>query len=59
LTIDPTATPTLRDKLKQAHIDSAIIGQVKPAEFGIQLVDARGSRPLPTFERDEIAKIFE
>jgi hydrogenase maturation factor len=59
LTVDAATTPLLREKLRQAHIASSVIGQVKSADFGIQLVDARGSRPLPIFERDEITKIFD
>ena len=45
--------------LKEAGIPAAKIGRVVPQEDGITLRGASGGRPLPHFDRDEIARLFE
>jgi len=45
--------------LAEAGIPAAVIGRAAPPDFGRRLVDAAGNRPLPTFARDEITKLFE
>jgi hydrogenase expression/formation protein HypE len=45
--------------LKGAGISAARIGRVIERERGIVLRGAMGERPLPRFERDEIAQLFE
>jgi hydrogenase expression/formation protein HypE len=48
------------DHLKAEGIAAAEIGEVVPAEQGCRLRSADGSlRPLPTFARDEITRLFE
>ena len=45
--------------LEDDGIAAACIGQVTERERGIVLRNATGERPLPRFERDEIARLFE
>ena len=45
--------------LEEAGIAAARIGRVVGRERGIVLQRATGERPLPRFERDEIARLFE
>jgi len=45
--------------LEAAGIRAAKIGQVIQGASGVQLREAHGTRPLPRFERDEIARLFE
>ena len=59
LAVDPQSTQPLRDELAAAGIRATVIGQVQATDFGVHLVGQTGSRPLPIFERDEIAKLFE
>ena len=44
--------------LEAAGIHAAVIGSVREAS-GVVLRDADGDRPLPTFPRDEIARLFD
>ena len=59
LTIDPAYSPGLATRLAEAGIAATTIGRVREAGFGVKLVGPNNSRPLPTFERDEITKLFE
>ncbi|UCH34933.1 MAG: AIR synthase family protein [Armatimonadota bacterium] len=45
-------------ELEQAGIAAAVIGEVRPREDGLVMDSARGARPLPQFERDELARYF-
>ena len=45
--------------LNQEGIDAWHIGRVVPKEEGIMLRRAEKLSPMPTFERDEIARYFE
>jgi hydrogenase maturation factor len=56
---DPHFTPRLVEGLKQAVIRADVIGKVQPAEKGRLLVSQVGARPLPTFARDEMTRLFE
>jgi hydrogenase maturation factor len=60
IAVDPHHTATLLEELHRHHIEAQRIGRIQPLEFGRQLINAQGeSRPLPTFERDEITRLFE
>jgi len=59
LAVDPTRSAEMIDRLEQAQIKAAIIGQVQAAEQGRVLAGPTGTRPLPTFDRDEITRLFE
>lgn len=56
---DPDFTPGIVKNLDQAGIKAAVIGQVQPAEQGRWLLGSARTRPLPTFARDEITRLFE
>lgn len=45
--------------LSAAGIPGAIIGEVRPHAEGLTLESSSGIRPLPTFERDELARFFD
>jgi hydrogenase maturation factor len=47
------------DALRANAIEAAIIGRVVERERGVTVRDASGVKPLKTFSRDEIAKVFE
>jgi hydrogenase maturation factor len=49
----------VRAALEEAGIDAARIGRVVEREEGVTLLRPRGPQPLPEFERDEIARLFE
>lgn len=56
---NPKSTGAIIDQLAQAGIEAQAIGHVSPPDKGRQLIGDSGARPLPTFERDEIARLFE
>jgi len=56
--VAPAAAEAIVAALHAAGIDAAIIGEVR-AEPGVVLRAPNGERPLPTFARDEIARLFE
>lgn len=56
---DPRHTARIVEDLAQAGIKASVIGRVQPAEQGRRLLGPAGSRPLPTFARDEITRLFE
>lgn len=55
---DPSYTPKIVADLAQAGIEASLIGRVQPAERGRWLLSSTGERPLPTFARDEITRLF-
>ncbi len=59
MTLAPAEAGVVIHALAREAIDSHFIGQVVPAEQGVTLVDGTRRWPLPTFARDEIAKLFE
>jgi len=58
MTLAPADASIVIHALAREGIASHYIGQVVPREQGITLVDATGSRPMPVFARDEIARLF-
>ena len=56
---DPKFTSKIVNHLTQAGIRANVIGRVQSPEQGCLLIDKAGSRPLPTFPRDEITRLFE
>jgi len=59
LAVAPGDTPAVLTALEEAGIAATRIGRVVARERGIVLRGAAGDRPLPRFERDEIARLFE
>lgn len=58
MTLAPADAGIVIHALAREGIDSHFIGQVVPREQGLLLVDGARQEPLPTFEQDEITKIF-
>jgi hydrogenase expression/formation protein HypE len=60
LTLDTSAAERVRGALSAAGIEATVIGRVLPRERGVTVRQA-GNRSvaLPTFDRDEIARLFE
>ena len=59
LTLAPSDAATVLHACARDGIDCAFIGRVVPAEEGVTLVGKGEATPLPTFQRDEIVKLFE
>jgi hydrogenase maturation factor len=59
LTLSPAEAGSVVQALAYASIAATIIGHVIPAEEGVTLIESGRPRPLPTFARDEITRIFE
>jgi hydrogenase maturation factor len=59
LTLGPAEAGLVLHALARESIDCHFIGQVVPPEQGVTLVSGTRQWPLPTFARDEIARLFE
>ncbi len=59
MAVSPASTATIIKHLNRANIQAGVIGRVQPAEKGRRLVNGVAARPLPTFDRDEITRLFE
>ena len=59
LTCPPAQAERLVAAWGAAGIAGAVIGEVTARDAGCLLVDAQGTRPLPRFARDEMARLFE
>ncbi len=55
----PTETGAILGALQATGIVAARVGRAVEKSQGCTLVEAKGQRPLPTFARDEIARLFE
>lgn len=59
LTLGPAEAGLVLHALARESIDCHFIGQVVPPGQGVTLVNGARQWPLPTFARDEIARLFE
>lgn len=59
LVVEPEDAPAILAALERDGIPAVCIGRVVERARGIVLRGERGERPLPRFERDEIARLFE
>jgi hydrogenase expression/formation protein HypE len=59
LAVAPEDAGTILAALEEAGIAAARIGRVVERKRGIVLQSKAGEQPLPRFERDEIARLFE
>ena len=59
MTLAPAEAGIVIHALAREQIDCHFIGQVVPREQGVTLVEGTRQWPLPTFPRDEIARLFE
>jgi hydrogenase maturation factor len=57
VTLPPGQARRAIEALEQEGIEASLIGRVVPSERGVTLGGKR--RPLPSFARDEIARLFE
>lgn len=55
----PTETTTILAALLAARIPATRLGRAVEPKPGCTLIRSDGKRPLPTFARDEIARLFE
>jgi hydrogenase maturation factor len=55
----PQTSEKIVSDLKAENVAACVIGRVQPTEFGRKLIGKKGSRPLPSFARDEITRLFE
>jgi len=58
LALSPADADAVLRALARASIAAHVIGEVVPAEQGVMLVAGLRRWPLPTFARDEIARLF-
>jgi hydrogenase expression/formation protein HypE len=58
LTLAPAEAGLVLHALARESIDCHFIGQVVPPEQGVTLVEGSRQWALPTFPRDEIARLF-
>jgi hydrogenase expression/formation protein HypE len=59
LAVAPEDAAPILNALEKADIAATRIGVVTEREPGVVLQNSTGERPLPRFERDEIARLFE
>jgi hydrogenase expression/formation protein HypE len=59
LAVAPGDAAAILAAMKEAGIAATRTGRVVEQERGVVLKSAAGERPLPSFERDEIARLFE
>jgi hydrogenase expression/formation protein HypE len=55
----PAETGAILDALQSAGVVAARVARAVEEEQGCKLLEADAARPLPTFARDEIARLFE
>ena len=58
MAVEPSYSASIIDKLARDNIHCSIIGQVVEEENGLFFHEEQKKRPIPTFETDEITKIF-
>ncbi len=55
----PSSSSNIIEALAGVEIQASRIGRITPPEKGRILIGQSGSRPVPTFARDEITRLFE
>lgn len=59
ITLPVSDTSSLLEELLEAGIKATVIGKVVEAKDGVKLQTATGTKDLPQFERDELAKFLD
>lgn len=59
ITLPASDTSSLLEELLEAGIKATVIGKVVEAKDGVKLQTATGTKDLPQFERDELAKFLD
>ena len=57
--VSPSGISAVTERLDDAGIPSAVIGELIPPDEGLICTSAEGDQPLSTFERDELARYLE
>jgi hydrogenase maturation factor len=58
ITTDPEGSSKIIDALDRSGFPSAVIGKITDANAGLTRIVNGSVEPLPTFERDEIARLY-
>jgi len=58
ITLPPEDVPSLYTALDKEGIDAFEIGRITGPEEGVNIIKTHELQPLPTFERDELARFF-
>jgi hydrogenase maturation factor len=58
VTAAPEESGSMLEALAEAGIRAAVIGNVVEGSPGVEMRMERGLRPLPTFEQDELTRVF-
>ena len=56
---DPTQSPAILSRLSSEGISASVIGTAREPQFGVKLRRDGTIVDLPTFNRDEVGKVFE
>ncbi|HHT9135594.1 MAG TPA: AIR synthase-related protein, partial [Candidatus Avalokitesvara rifleensis] len=59
IALAPDDTGGVLDALRQADIRAEVIGSLTEREKGLKMIEDGEAREFPTFEVDEIARLFE
>ena len=59
MALAPEDSPGVLASLRRAGIAASVIGKVVDRAEGLRLIRHGRPEPLPVFERDEIARLFE
>ena len=59
ITLAPEDVPSLMTALEKEGIDTYEIGRMMEPEEGVTIIRSHELEPLPTFERDEMARFFD
>jgi hydrogenase maturation factor len=58
ITAGPEEAPKVIDAVTEAGIPAVDIGEIRPPEDGLSLLTKGINKPLPTFDRDELARVL-
>ncbi len=58
ITTSPDSTAAVIEAVTETGSSAVDIGEVRPAEEGLTLITDGAEKPLPTFERDEMARVL-
>jgi len=59
IAVAPADSEPVVNALRRAGYPAAVIGAVTPSAQGLVLQEGNAERPLPEFERDELARVFD
>jgi hydrogenase maturation factor len=59
ITLPPPQSDILLERLSEISIKASVIGRVAEAEQGLKMITSAGTKPLPRYERDELARFLD